>query len=318
MTELAHIAWPLIGHEAAQSAFLSAHETGRLHHGWLIEGPSGIGKARLARKLAAYILGAKCAPGTLDSRPDDPVVQKIEAGAHPDLRWIWRQPDEKGKVKQDIPVDSIRDLNAFFALRPALGGWRVGVIDSLDELNRSGANALLKTLEEPPANCLLILVSHRTRSLLPTIRSRCRLLRLNTLSEQDTRRVLDASDHAAARESTTLALARGRPGRGLSLASPTGLAAANAARNYLRGLPRPSDAAISDVIARCGVDDIAFEAFKAEVFEWLAEKSQSHSAYAQCWLESARLVAEAAEMNMDRTQASAKLIAGLQNAAQSG
>ena len=318
MTDPGNIAWPLIGHQAALAAFLNAHETGRLHHGWLIEGPSGIGKARLARKIAAYILGATCKVGTLDSHLDDAIVQKIEAQAHPDLRWIWRQPDEKGKVKQDIPVDSIRELNAFFALRPALGGWRVGVIDSLDELNRSGANALLKTLEEPPAKCLLILISHRTRSILPTIRSRCRLLKLNVLNEQDTREVLDASDHVGAKESTTFSLARGRPGRGLSLASPNGLAAANAARNYLRGLPRPSDAAMGDVIARCGVDEVAFEAFKAEVFDWLAEKSLSHPAYAQCWLDTARLVAHAAEMNMDRTQASAKMIAGLQAAAHIG
>lgn len=310
------IAWPLIGHEAAQAAFLNAHETGRLHHGWLVEGPSGIGKARLAQKIAAYMLGAECAPGTLDSHKEDRVVQKIEAQAHPDLRRIWRQPDEKGKVKQDIPVDAIRELNSFFSLRAALGGWRVGIIDSLDELNQSGSNALLKTLEEPPENCLLILISHRTRSILPTIRSRCRLLRLSALSDADTRKVLDASNHAAAKESMTQSLARGRPGRGLNLASPTGLAASNAARNYLRGLPKPSDAAISDVIAKCGIDEIAFAAFQSEVFEWLAQKSLSHPAYAQCWLEVSRLVAETAEINMDRTQASAKLLAKLQAAAQ--
>lgn len=318
MSSDTNIVWPLIGHREAQTAFMNAHSTERLHHGWMIEGPSGIGKARLAKKIAAFMLGAKCAPDTLDSSPDDPVVQKIMAEAHPDLRWLSRKPDEKGKIKQDIPVDAIRELNAFFSLRAALGGWRVGVIDSIDELNRSGANAILKTLEEPPAKCLLILISHRTRAVLPTIRSRCRMLRVSTLNEADTRAVLDLSDHEAARESTTQLLARGRPGRGLKLASPTGVAASNAARNFLRGLPKPSDAALCDAIARGGVDDIAFEAFHSEVLNWLAEKSMDHNAYATCWLETASLIAEASELNMDRTQATVKLIAGLQKAAQAG
>jgi len=232
-------AWPLTGHQSAQAAFLSAYESGKLHHGWMLEGPSGIGKSLLARKIVAFILGAECAPGTLDCATNDPIAQKLLAGAHPDLRWLSREPDEKGKIKQDIPVDAVRELNAFFALKPALGGWRIGVIDSIDELNRAGANAILKTLEEPPAHCLILLISHRTRAVLPTIRSRCRLLRLGALSEGETRQVLDTSDHENARESTTRTLARGRPGHGLKLASKTGIAAANATRTFLRGMPKP-------------------------------------------------------------------------------
>lgn len=310
------IAWPLYGHSEAQRAFLEAFATGRLHHGWMIEGPSGIGKAQLARRMAAFILGAQCKPGTLDSPDTDPVVQKIQAEGHPDLRFISRQPDEKGKLKQDIPVEAIRALNTFFSLKPGLGGWRVGIIDSLDELNRSGANALLKKLEEPPADCLIILISHRTRAVLPTIRSRCRMLRLAALSQDETRAVLDASGHDRARESMAETLARGRPGQGLRLASSTGIAAANAARNYLRGLPKPSDAALSDILACGGIDDIAFEALTGEVLSWLAENGDDDPNYAACWLETARLIARTDELNMDRMQATAKLVAGLQKAAQ--
>jgi len=311
-------AWPLTGHKSAQAAFLSAHKSGKLHHGWMLEGPSGIGKSQLARKIAAYILGADCAPDTLDCAVDDPVAQKLLAGAHPDLRWLSREPDEKGKIKQDIPVDAVRELNAFFALKPALGGWRIGVIDSIDELNRAGANAILKTLEEPPANCLLLLISHRTRAVLPTIRSRCRMLRLTALSEDDTRQVLDSSDHENARESTTRMLARGRPGHGLKLASKTGIAAANATRTFLRGMPKPSDAAIGDVISCSRIDDVAFEAFSSEVLAWLSEKSENKTAYAKAWLEAARLIGEARELNMDRMQVTAQLIARLQKSGQSG
>ena len=305
-------AWPLIGHTAAEQAFIEAFDTKRLHHGWMIEGPSGIGKSVLAYRIAAYVLGAQCASGTLQSSVSDPVAQKILAEAHPDLRWISRKPDEKGKLKQDISVDAIRGLTEFFALKPALGGWRVGVIDSIDELNRSGANALLKTLEEPPENSLLILISHRTQKVLPTIKSRCRMLRLDALSDADTRAVLDGVDHDMARESTTLQLARGRPGYGLRLASPAGLAAANAARTYLRGLPKPSDAAVSDVLARGGVDEIAFEAFSHEVLNWLSEKSAERPHYAGAWLAVSRHIASVSELNMDRGQATAKLAAILQ------
>lgn len=318
VTSSGAVAWPLTGHGEAQDAFLDAHKTGKLHHGWMLEGPSGIGKAQLAHKIVAFMLGAQCRGGTLDCDPSDPIAQKLIAGAHPDVRWISRVPDEKGKLKQDIPVDAIRDLNAFFSLKAGLGGWRVGVIDSIDELNRSGANAILKTLEEPPEKCLLVLISHRTLAVLPTIRSRCRMLRMNALSEADTRTVLDNLDHERARESTTLALARGRPGHGLRLASASGIAAANAARTFLRGLPKPSDAAMSDVLARGGADDIAFEALSAEVLAWLDEKSGETPAYAKFWLEAARLIADASELNMDRAQVTAKLTAGLQRTAQSG
>lgn len=310
------VAWPLIGHEAAQTSFLSAHESGKLHHAWMLEGPSGIGKAQLARKMAAFMLGATCTPGTLACQTSDPVAQKLLAGAHPDIRWLARLPDEKGKIKQDIPVDAIRDLNAFFALKAGLGGWRIGVIDSIDELNRSGTNALLKTLEEPPRNCLLLLISHRTRAVLPTIRSRCRILRLEALSENETRAVLQSSDHPQARESATLGLARGRPGHGLRLASTSGIAAANAARTFLRGMPKPTEASISDVLSRGGVDDVAFDALSSEMLAWLAEQSGEKTVYAKAWLDAARLIGEARELNMDRTQVTAKLIAGLQAAAQ--
>ncbi len=316
MTEAAP-AWPLFGHEAAEALFLDAYTQKRLHHGWLLDGPSGIGKSLLAHRMAAHMLGAVTTSDTLQSQDTDPVVQKIMADAHPDLRWICRRPDEKGKLKQDIPVDAVRGLNEFFALKPALGGWRVGVIDSLDELNRSGANAILKTLEEPPDRCLLILISHRTQPVLPTIRSRCRVLRLSPLSPADTRMALDRSDHDLARESMVLTLARGRPGQGLRLASPSGIAAANAARTFLRGLPKPSDAALSDALAKGGADDVAFEAFCSEALAWLAEAANERAQMARGWLDIAQLIGTVRDLNMDRTQAIAKLVASLQKSTRS-
>jgi DNA polymerase-3 subunit delta' len=307
-------AWPLVGHAAAVADFRAAFDSGRLHHAWLIDGPSGIGKAQLAKQIASFVLGAACAPDTLETSAADPIAQKLLAESHPDLRWLDRRPDEAGKFKQDIPVDAIRELNAFFALKPAMGGWRVGVIDSVDELNRSGTNALLKTLEEPPPQCLLILITHGTRPLLPTVRSRCRRLRLGTLSEPDVQLVLQSLPPEArpSNAEAALSLARGRPGYGMKLSSPSGLAAANAARNFLRGLPKPSDGVLGDAIAKIGADAIAFEVFSNMTLDWLSARAAEQPDIASTYLDVSRLIATSTELNMDRTQAGAELIGTLQ------
>ncbi len=304
-------AWPLIGHERAERAFLDAYAQGRLHHGWLISGPSGIGKTRLAKRLAAFLLGARGPKeALLDAPASDPVVQKLEADAHPDLRWVTRRPDEKGKVKQDIPVDDIRMLNAFFGYRPALGGWRVGVIDALDELNRAGANALLKTLEEPPTQSVVILVTHGARPVLPTIRSRCRMLALRRLSDGETKDVLERV--GAPQPELAATLARGRPGLGLRLAEPSGVAALSAAKGFLSGLPRPRDAVLIEALKSGGADQLAFDAFVGEALAWLADKAVETPRLSSAWIETAALAADARALNIEPAQAIAKLTAQLQ------
>lgn len=131
-------ALPMIGHQVPQDRFMAARASGRLHHGWLVRGPSGIGKSLFVKRLAALLLGAE----SPDAPNTDPVMQKVISGSHPDLKWVKRELNDRGKLKQDISVDQLRDLNAFFALRPALAGWRVGVIDAIDEANRSGTNEI--------------------------------------------------------------------------------------------------------------------------------------------------------------------------------
>ena len=129
-------ALPLYGHRAVQAEFLSAVESQRLHHAWIIEGPSGIGKARFATRLASILLGAVATPDDpAGATADDPVMQKVLSAGHPDLKHVERQLNDKGNLKQDIAVEQIRELNAFFSLKPAMGGWRIGILDSLDEMN---------------------------------------------------------------------------------------------------------------------------------------------------------------------------------------
>ncbi|MEO0983755.1 MAG: DNA polymerase III subunit delta' [Pseudomonadota bacterium] len=307
-------AWPLVGHAAAERAFLDAHASGRLHHAWLIEGPSGIGKARLAMRFSAFLLGAR-GPDTapLDAAEDDPAVRPLLAESHPDLHWSARRPDEKGKLKQDIPVDEVRALNQFFTLKPALGGWRVGVIDSLDELNRSGANALLKTLEEPPPQAAIFLISHGARPVLPTIRSRCRTLRLNRLSDAETETVL--VQEQVNNPAETARLAAGRPGQALKFAGATAKGGLTAADTVIKAWPRLNDKAFGDAVKHAGADEAAFEAFSLRVLAWLAEGATDDPKRSGAYLSTSALVAEADALAMPRAQAAAKLVMGLQKAA---
>ncbi len=181
----------LFGHAGAEAAFLEAFNTGRLHHGWMITGPRGVGKATLAWKIARFLLAAPEADGgmfappppeTLDIPDSHPVARRVAALSEPRLFLLRRPYDDKaGRLKQDITVEEVRRMKSFFALSAADGGRRVAIVDSVDEMNPSAANALLKLLEEPPARVTLLLISHQPARLLPTIRSRCRELRLMPL-----------------------------------------------------------------------------------------------------------------------------------------
>ncbi|MEM1430428.1 MAG: DNA polymerase III subunit delta' [Pseudomonadota bacterium] len=184
----------VLGHGEAEQVFLDAFSSGRMHHAWLITGPRGIGKATLAWRLARFLLiqpveeedglfGAPPAPATLDIASDHPVARRVAALSEPRLHLLRRPYDPKTKkLKQDITVDATRKLKGFFGLSAADGGRRVVLVDAADELNANAANAILKLLEEPPDNAVLLLVAHQPSRLLPTIRSRCRTLRLRPLN----------------------------------------------------------------------------------------------------------------------------------------
>ncbi len=182
----------LIGQSVAEDAFLDAFNAGKQHHAWMLTGPRGVGKATLAWKIARFLLAtpaddggmfAAPPPMSLDIDPEHPIALRIASGGEGALKSVTRSinPDTK-KMRKQIVVDDIRALNGFFQMSAADGGRRVVIIDDADEMNPNAANALLKMLEEPPARATLLLLSHQPSSLLPTIRSRCRTLRLNTLN----------------------------------------------------------------------------------------------------------------------------------------
>lgn len=254
----------LLGHEAAEAELLAAHAQGRLAHAWLIGGPKGVGKATLAYRFARYVLrqgvgggpdlfGA--APASLYVAPDDPVFHRVAAGGHADLMSLEREPGDRGGLRSVIVVEQVRALGEFFALTAAEGGWRVAVIDSADEMNPAAANALLKLLEEPPPQSLVLLVAHAPSRLLPTIRSRCRRLTLRPLPEALVAEILgrhrpeipEPDRQALAR------LAEGSPGRALALAEQGGLSLYAELVRLLQALPAlpPLELhALSDRLAR--------------------------------------------------------------------
>lgn len=215
----------LHGHHDAIAALRDAARAERLHHAWLLAGPQGIGKARFA-DLAAHRLLAEAADPLLaaeglDLPGDHPTASLIRAGSHPDFARIERLANDKtGELARSIKVDQVRRLQRLFATTPTFSARRVIVIDAIEDMEREGANALLKNLEEPPAGTLFLLVSHAPGRLLPTIRSRCRLLRFGPLGAADMRAVLRAAlpTADAAEIDALAAIGGGAPGTALRFA----------------------------------------------------------------------------------------------------
>lgn len=219
---------PIIGHAEALAEFVVAAQGGSLHHAWLLTGPEGVGKASFARAAALRLLAQAQAPATLapglDVPGGHPTRALVEAGSHPDLRTLTRLAKDADKPDEDlarsITIAQVRGLGAMFATAPAMGARRVVVIDSIDDLERGGANALLKNLEEPPAGTVFLLVSHAPGRLLPTIRSRCRLLRFGRLDRSDMAAVLARAmpEMAEAERASLVDAGDGSPGRALRYA----------------------------------------------------------------------------------------------------
>ena len=212
----------IVGHDKAVEQFAAAWQGRKLHHAWLLAGPKGVGKATCAHAAARRVLADAAGP-SLElpgiATPDDhPVVRLVEAGSHPDMRWLQRLTSEKtGDLARNISVDQVRELGEFMGMTAALSPWRVAV---LDDLENSAANALLKMLEEPPSNTLYLLISHAPGRLLPTIRSRCRLLHFDALGDDAMTSILTdrSAGLADANRTRIVSMSFGSAGRALAFA----------------------------------------------------------------------------------------------------
>jgi DNA polymerase-3 subunit delta' len=271
----------LIGQTEAEAVLRDAWDGGRLPHAWLITGPRGVGKATLAFRFARFVLADGCDAG---GRPiasglalpeNHPIFRRVASGGHSDLLVIERGIDPKRKkLRSEIVIDDVREAARFLHLTPAEGAWRVVIVDTADDMNRNAANALLKILEEPPRQSLLLLVSHAPGRLLPTIRSRCRRLRLPPL-ESD---ALDAALAAAAPDLPAddrhllPMLAEGSLGRALELAASGGLDRQREVMELLLDLPTIDTARLHELADRLAVagNESAFRAAAELVLWWLA------------------------------------------------
>ncbi|MEK9678877.1 MAG: DNA polymerase III subunit delta' [Rhodospirillaceae bacterium] len=322
----------LIGHEKAEREFVKAFNAGRLHHAWLITGPAGIGKATLAYRMARFVLSQPAAddgpglfgddlpandPESLYVSPETPVFKRITAGGHTDFRAIERGSDEKtGKRRAEILVGEVRGIGEFMSLTPGEGGWRVVLIDSADELNTNAANAVLKVLEEPPKNALMLLVCHNPGRLLPTIRSRCRRLALNPLSEAEVAGLLETHlPELPPEERMHLAhLSEGSLGRALRFAEDSALEISGEMTKLFNDLPRldiPTVHRLGDKIARDNSGE-AFAVATEIMSQWLTRTIKSDAIqqgptpaleqWIEVWEKTSRLFRQTDGINLDKKQ----------------
>ncbi len=265
----------LTGHEAAEKLVMDAISGGNIPHSWLITGVRGIGKATLAYRFARYLLSGAAntpaqeqenslfgdalppvSPQNLHIPPDNPIFSRIAQGSHPDLKVLEVNREEG---RNEITVDEVRAVEHFISHTTAESDWRIVIIDSADDMNRNAANALLKVLEEPPHNVIILLVNHNPGRLLPTIRSRCRFLRLKPLAQEDVFAVLAkiAPKLADNEAEFAAALSEGSPGQAAELYEVGGLEIYQELVGILAELPNPNIARLQKLGDKIAKKDAA-------------------------------------------------------------
>ncbi|TSJ61506.1 DNA polymerase III subunit delta' [Starkeya sp. 3C] len=319
----------LIGHDEAQALVRAAWDAGRLPHALLLGGAEGVGKATLAYAIARFVLSGGAAPAhSITVDPDHPAARQVTALSHPDLLVLRRTPSDSGKLPATIPAETVRRVRSFFGSTAALGGWRVCIVDTLDEMNVQGANALLKTLEEPPARALFLLVSHAPGRLLPTIRSRCRMVNLRPLTGEQvvealanlapTMPDLDRDRFAEAADASG-----GSVREALALLSGDGLAVRNATNVLLEGLPDIDPKALHTLGERLQGDrGGALESFVGTVEGWISDHATGRRQTAsvrlarlpEVWEKVRRAAVDADVYNLDRKTLVFRIFASLNEA----
>ena len=222
-----------LGHDRPQQIFCQSLAKDMLHHAWILAGDKGLGKAAFAQQAAHFLLNSRNRPATFSAIQDDEAGHLLAAGSHPDFRLLRRGPKgdkeekkardqgldalEEHELARNIKVDQIRALQPLFQNQASISEYRVVVIDAADDLERGGANAILKNLEEPPKKTIFFLISHMPDRLLPTIRSRCQMLRFEPLADDEMRVLLKkAAPKLGQADIEALVLAgEGSPGRAL-------------------------------------------------------------------------------------------------------
>jgi len=302
----------LVGHDSQIAAFRDAADSGRLHHAWLLTGPEGVGKASFALQAATRLLADAAGPRVhlpgFETPDDHPVARYIRAGSHPDLRILARlTKDKSDDLARSINIEQVRSLQGLFATTPSLSPRRVVIIDAIDDLERNGANALLKNLEEPPAGTVFLLISHAPGKLLPTIRSRCRLLRFGALSGDQMLLALQRLLPEEPRDEieALVAVGEGSPGRALGFAG-LDIGTLDAAIDRLVGEGDPTNAIRSALAKQLGIKaaQARYEAYLGRVPARIAAEARGREGPALAnaialWEEARRVGESAVHLSLD-------------------
>ncbi len=313
----------LVGHTTAERTLLDAYRSGRMHHAWILGGEEGIGKATLAYRFARFIFAnpdpmaeAVQRASSLDVSPDNPVARRVLQQAHPDLFVLRRGlTTDRKNVAGEIKVDEARKLVSFFSTTAGEGGWRIAIVDTADDLNTNGANALLKVLEEPPPRSLFLILTTAPKRLLPTIRSRCRMLTLKPLASGEVVEVLEGVDElSGGAEGDDLRraadLAEGSVRRAAILLGSDSLGLRDTLSGLLDRLPDIDHAAVHALAEKMTGREGApsFEFFCAFIQDWLHERMRRGTStgearlarWAELWDKNARAFRDVETYNLDR------------------
>ncbi len=334
--------YDLIGQGEAEHEILKAYQSNALPQAIILGGPAGIGKATLAWRAARFLLAHPnpAAPEVQVAQdmfvaPEHPAAHQLAALSHTDLVLLRREWNEKTKkFFSEIRTDDVRGAIHLFQQAAGAGGYRICIVDSAEDLNRSGANALLKTIEEPPPKSLFLIVSHRPDSLLPTIRSRCRRILLKPLSAGSILPILDGlgppwSESAPEERAAAAARAQGSLHDALRLLAGGGAAFDGQIRAMLEALPRLDWQAVhglADQIA--GRDGLAdYETLMITIIDWLDEtvKAQAEAGgaisakrlapLAEVWEKVSEAARETEVLNLDKRPLVLSIFADLAAAA---
>ena len=313
----------LFGHDEEQKQILDAYRAGRLPQAWILGGREGIGKATLAWHFARFILAHPDpnapevqAATDLTLSPDHPVSKRVSALSHGDLLLARREWDQKTKKHfTRIRAEDVRRLIDLYHQAAGEGGWRVAILDSADDLNKESANGLLKLIEEPPARSLFLLIAHRPADILPTIRSRSRMMTLKPLAKGDVVLALKAAGQPWSQMKGGDLEGAADRGQGsvreaMRLLDGAGLALSQKLEGLLSRLPEVDWLAVHDLadtlIGRDGQED--FETTLTAVFDWIDATVRLNAGagaarlapYAQVWEKIAASARETEAFNLDR------------------
>ena len=320
----------LVGHTEAETSVLRAWQAGRLPHAFLIGGSEGVGKATLAYRIARFVLAHPAADKQpckdLSIAEDHPVSRQVAALSHPDLLVLRRVlNDDTKKLRTEIRVDDVRRIVSFFGSTAAFGGYRVCVVDSVEEMNASGMNALLKLVEEPPAKSIFLLISHSPGRVMATIRSRCQRMRLNPLATEEVSRAVTAlaarmPELPRAQIPDAAAASGGSVRRALELLLGEGLEVRSLSAEMLERLPSVEAAKLHTLGDQLKGDQ-ALAVFTETVEDWLASQATRENQppaclarYAETWEKVRRAAAEVDAFNLDRKPFAFQIFAMLADA----